>query len=207
VASAKRLGFWRLLYSADVLRFFEQTDPTYDDASCPFPPKLKMPESPGKLFTCAIMTLRFTLAMWVGAAVLYVVTSVAEQMSPHFDLQVRDQLALIRFPLYYRFGFGCHIAAAIAGVLAWRTAPANRRATFLLVLVLVMVSGLLITLDHRIVYQPLEALITPAGKPRGDEFERLHHLSKRANMVHVMVMAFAGILAMLPLKPAQSTAE
>lgn len=145
--------------------------------------------------------------MWVGAAVLYVVTSVAEQMSPLFNLQIRDQLALIRFPLYYRFGFGCHIACAIAGVLAWRTAPLNRRSTFLLVLFLIMVSGLLITLDHRMIYQPLEALISPAGQLRGAEFDRLHHLSKRANMVHVMIMAFAGIIAMLPLKPQQSTTE
>lgn len=166
-----------------------------------------MSESPGKLFTFSMMTLRFTLAMWVGAAALYVVTSVAEQMSPEFDLQIRDQLALIRFPLYYRFGFGCHIACAIAGLLAWRSAPASRKSTFLVVLVLVIVSGLMITWDHRIVYQPLEALITPPGQPRGDEFERLHHLSKRANMVHVMVMAFAGILAMLPLKPESRTAE
>lgn len=160
-----------------------------------------MTQSPGKLFTSSVMTLRFVLAMWVGAAVLYVITSVAEQMSPDFSLRIRDQLALIRFPLYYRFGFGCHIACVVAGVFAWRTAPLNRRTTFLLVLILVMISGILMTLDQRLIYQPLEALITPPGQARGDEFERLHTLSKRANMVHVMVIAFAGILAMLPLKP------
>lgn len=166
-----------------------------------------MPEPPGKLFTFSVIILRFTLAVWVGAAVLYVVTSVTEQMSPFFDLQTRDQLAVIRFPLYYRFGFGCHIACALAGVVVWRTAPQNRRATFLFVLVLVMISSLLITLDHRLIYQPLETLIVPAGKTRGVDFERLHTLSKRANMVHVMIMAFAGILAMLPLKPEPPTGE
>lgn len=153
------------------------------------------------------MTLRFVLAMWVGAAVLYVITSVAEQMSPNFDLRIRDQLAAIRFPLYYRFGFGCHMACAIAGMLAWRTAPPNRRSTFLPVLVLVIASGVMITLDHKMVYQPLEAIIQPAGQPRTAEFERLHTLSKRVNMVHVMVMAFAGIIAMLPLKPESSDGE
>lgn len=153
-----------------------------------------------------MMTLRFVLAMWVGAAALYVITSVAEQMSPDFDLRVRDQLALIRFPLYYRFGFGCHLVAVIAGMIAWRTAPENRRSTFLVVLSLVMLSGLLMTLDLRLIYQPLAALITPPGQVRTDEFERLHNLSKRANMVHVMVIAFAGILSMLPLKPREADA-
>jgi len=161
----------------------------------------------GKLFTLSIMTLRFVLAVWVGAAILYVITSVAEQVAPEFDSRTRDQLAVLRFPLYYRFGFGCHIAAGLAGLLAWRTAPASRRSTYLVVLSLVIVSGILITADLRLIYQPLEAAITPAGQAHGEEFEKLHTWSKRANMVHVAVMAFAALLAMLPLCGVSAAAD
>ena len=155
----------------------------------------------------SVMTLRFVLAVWVGAAALFVITSVAEQTSMLFDSPTRDQLATLRFPLYYRFGFACHIACAAVGTLAWRTVPESRRRTFLVVLLLVMISGTLISMDYRFVYQPLHDLITPPGKSRTPEFETLHIWSRRANLVHVLIMAFAGILSMLPLTPDSSTAN
>ena len=160
-----------------------------------------MLQPPGKVFTVSVMTLRFVLAAWVGAAALFVITSVAEQTSSLIDSPTRDHLATLRFPLYYRFGFACHIAGALVGLFAWRTAPDNRRRTLFVVLALIMLSGSLLSLDYRYIYQPLHDLITPAGKSRTPEFATLHIWSRRANLVHVLVLAFAGILSTLPLKP------
>jgi hypothetical protein len=53
------------------------------------------------------MATRLAISFWVGGAILFVITSVAEQRYPPFDSLIRDQLATIRFPLYYIFGWGC----------------------------------------------------------------------------------------------------
>jgi hypothetical protein len=54
-----------------------------------------------------VLATRLAISFWVGGAILFVITSVAEQRNPQFDSLIRDQLATIRFPLYYIFGWGC----------------------------------------------------------------------------------------------------
>ncbi|MEZ6123010.1 MAG: hypothetical protein R3C49_07530 [Planctomycetaceae bacterium] len=159
-------------------------------------------------FTCSLIVLRFVLAAWIGAAVLYVVTSIAEQVFPEFDGRIRDQLATIRFPLYYRFGFACHLAAATAGLIVWRLAPESRRRTFLIVLLLILLSGIGILVDYRWVYTPLQNLIIPPGQPHTAEFEVLHQRSMHINEAHLMCIAFAGILSMLPVgQPTEKSSD
>ena len=85
------------------------------------------------LHAASTASVRFLLAAWVGAAVLFVITSVAEQTSEHFDSLIRDQLATIRFPLYYQFGFACLFGALIACIVSIVTAPTTVRRKWVIV--------------------------------------------------------------------------
>lgn len=146
----------------------------------------------------ATTLLRFVLAAWIGAAVLYVITSVAEQTSEHFDSRTRDQLAALRFPLYYAFGFVMHAVALVCSLIVVASAKAFRF-RFLVVTGFIVASLAGITLDYFYVFQPLLDLITPAGQARTQEFVRLHNLSRSANQAHIMAMMVAGIIATWPL--------
>ncbi|MCR9198646.1 MAG: hypothetical protein NXI04_08390 [Planctomycetaceae bacterium] len=159
-----------------------------------------------RLTRVSITILRFLLAAWIGAAVLYVITSVAEQTSEHFDSRIRDQLAALRFPLYYQFGFVMHAAALVCGLLVTARALAHR-ARFAIVSALIVLSLAGITLDYLFVFQPLLELITPAGQVRTQEFVRLHNLSRYANQAHIMVMMIAGVVAAWPLPARRESDE
>lgn len=158
-----------------------------------------MSDSP-RLFSTTLTIQRFLLAAWVGAAALYVITSVAEQTSEHFDSRHRDILATIRFPLYYKFGFLIHIIAVTMSFLTWRGAPAGSKKRWLAVLLLTISSGILMTLDYQQIYVPLQNLIVNPGQVRTQEFVRLHTWSKYANEVHVSLICVAAILSAVPVK-------
>ncbi|MFM7057638.1 MAG: hypothetical protein ACKO2P_12030 [Planctomycetota bacterium] len=132
---------------------------------------------------------------------LFVITSVAEQVHPRFDSAIRDQLAAIRFPFYYLFCWCClgtHVLTTAA--IAWlgrhesRTRPLATAGLATLALLISIA-------DHQLVYQPLLRLITPPGKARTQEFTSLHHASRVVNQIHVGLAAVSGILVCLPLPP------
>jgi len=159
-----------------------------------------------RLIRAVTTLLRVVLAAWIGAAVLYVMTSVAEQTSEHFDSRMRDQLAAIRFPIYYAFGFVMHVVALIcAGLVTVGTQV--HRLRFGIVAGLIVVSLLGMTLDYLLVFQPLLELITPAGQVRTPEFVRLHNLSRYANQAHLTVMMMAAVVAAWPLLPRSAAAD
>lgn len=149
------------------------------------------------LNSAAVASIRFLLAAWVGAAALFVITSVAEQTSPAFDSVTRDQLATVRFPLYYRFGFAAVIAAMGSCVIAFVTADGKERRKWLVVGIIAGLSGVLMLADFRMIYQPLQDLITPPGKARTPDFTRLHNASRYANQVHVGLIMFAAVISCL----------
>lgn len=151
-----------------------------------------------KSHSVAITLLRFVLSAWIGAAVLYVITSVAEQTSPDFDSVMRDQLATIRFPLYYQFGVGTYVAAGILSIVVQRLAPTEMRRKATLVVILIVVSAVIFAWDYFCVYRPLQQLITPPGNVRTTEFMRLHTMSRNINMVHLLIMMAAAIIACTP---------
>lgn len=152
----------------------------------------RQPLPRGRLTLAACLAgLRILAAGWIGAAVLFVITSVTEQTSPHFDSVTRDHLAAVRFPAYYALGFVIH---AMCFCLAGLACLAGGRRALRVVLGLVVVSGVLILLDFFFVYQPLLDAITPAGKARPAEFHDLHTLSRHANEAHLSVMFAVAII-------------
>ena len=161
----------------------------------------------GQVSGALLALLRIMLAAWIGAAVLFVITSVAEQTSPEFDSLVRDQLATIRFPKYYVFGYAVHGMAAVICVALLLTGPGNFRHRVTLVFSLLLLSCLLMCADYFWVYRPLQELIVPPGQTRTQEFVRLHNLSRHANEVHLTVALLAAFVAAWPLVSQQRPAD
>ncbi|MFN9717464.1 MAG: hypothetical protein ACK58L_02155 [Planctomycetota bacterium] len=147
----------------------------------------------------AILWTRLALSFWVGGAILFVITSVAEQINPAFDSPIRDQLATIRFPHYYRFGGIC-LGVALAGSLfAVLRISTTLRRRMVLVFLLTLVSTGIMVFDYWNVYVPLQQLITPPGKERTQEFLALHHQSRIVNQIHLGVALVAGLIASWPI--------
>jgi hypothetical protein len=130
-----------------------------------------------------------------------VITSVAEQVHPRFDSTIRDQLAAIRFPLYYLFCWCClglHVLTSV--INAWLCRQ-QRQIRPIAAAGIAALALLISIADHQLVYQPLLKLITPPGKARTLEFHRLHQASRIVNQIHVGLAAVSGILVCFPLAP------
>jgi hypothetical protein len=156
------------------------------------------PDNTSMTAAIASTVTRLLLPAWIGGALLYVVTSVAEQRFPQFDSRVRDQLATIRFPWYYLFCWltlgTATCAACIAALLHHH--PLRKRAT--LVAALTVTSLGIATADYVFIYKPLLQLITPPGQLRTPEFTRLHNRSRIVNEIHLTLALAAAVTAGLP---------
>lgn len=141
-----------------------------------------------------ITLLRVSLSLWVGGAILYVVTSVAEQRHSAFDSSIRDQLAAVRFPLYYIYCW-MTLGVACAAAVSLTLAPGPRSKSLLLVTTVCCLSMAFAIYDYFRVYLPLLQLITPPGKARTQDFEGLHDLSRQINELHLSLAAIAAVVA------------
>jgi hypothetical protein len=158
-----------------------------------------MCSGPGLICRTAVLLVRLALAFWVGGAALFVITSVAEQRHPRFDSVVRDELATIRFPLYYQFGWACLAVAGVASLVAMAHPSLRRR--MLLVLAGIILSASIALGDYVLVYGPLQKLIDPPGQVRNQEFITLHNRSRMINEVHLSIALLAVVFASWPAKP------
>jgi len=132
---------------------------------------------------------RIGSAMWVGAALLFVLTSITEQLDPAFDAATRDRLALIRFPWYYGTGaillFVSFGSAAIA---------CGKRTPTKIAAVLLFLAGSVMAADYTFVYRPLRERLSPVGVERTAEFRQLHEWSERINTVGFLLTATSAVL-------------
>jgi hypothetical protein len=140
----------------------------------------------------ALFLARTAVTAWVGAAVLFVVVGVAEVVYPGFGSEIRDQLVVIRFPWYYRFGIAL-MGTGFVGTLgaASEFPPLRRR----------IVAGLLATAlvvfvaEHFLIYVRLAEMVTPPGQPRTVEFMLYHKLSMWINFADLaLCLAATGLL-------------
>ncbi|MEZ6045127.1 MAG: hypothetical protein R3C11_06010 [Planctomycetaceae bacterium] len=137
------------------------------------------------------MLSRFFLSAWVGAAAIFVVTSIVEQTSEEFDSLVRDQLALMRFPYYYLFGF-----ILLGGSLG--TLLLTDRSKFWIrwwiSVGLLVVTLVIVLIDYFAIYMPLQNMISPPGTARTPEFESYHNYSKYINELHVTLALITALI-------------
>ncbi len=146
---------------------------------------------------------RFALSAWIGAAALFVVTSIAEQRSTAFGSDVKNVLATLRFPAYYLFGFvlvGLGLVGGAMGVDRLR----QRRRWFAIVSCL-MLALLLMLVDYFAVYSPLYAIVTDPSGVRDARFMQLHRWSEQINTIDVALCLIAAIAACWPEKQALTT--
>jgi hypothetical protein len=132
---------------------------------------------------------RICSAMWIGAALLFVLTSVTEQLEPGFDAATRDRLALIRFPWYYGTGAVLLCSALVTALIAGRKRTLTKIATLLLFL-----AGCVMMADYAFVYRPLRARLSPPGAERTADFRTLHDWSERLNSAGLLLSATAVVL-------------
>lgn len=153
-------------------------------------------------FLSAISSLlvRLALGCWVGGAVLFVITSVAEQTSPMFDSRTRDQLATIRFPYYYLYCWICLGTALAAAVLGAICSSKCLRRRMMVAAGLTLISLGIAICDYHWVYKPLQALIIPPGEVRSQAFLTLHNRSRHINELHLTIALIAAIIICLPEK-------
>lgn len=133
--------------------------------------------------------------MWVGAAILFVITSVAEQTAPEFDSMIRDRLATIRFPYYYVYGFASLGIACLSAIGSLLLTKGCQRRRVIAALVFTAISAGVMSYDYQNVYLPLQKAITPPGQARSQEFMDLHQQSTRINITHLTLALLAAIIA------------
>jgi len=153
-----------------------------------------------RLAQSLVTLFRLSLAGWIGGAALFVITSVAEQRSSSFDSRMRDQLATIRFPLYYTFGAALLGLACLTGCGAVALSHGCLRKRMLAALIFTVLAAAGATLDYTLVYRPLQQLIDPPGQARSQEFVVLHERSRHANEAHLVLALIAATCANLPGK-------
>jgi hypothetical protein len=153
--------------------------------------------------------LRFSLCAWVGAATLFVVTGVREVTMTDFDAATKNVLAATRFPAYYAFGF---TLVAVAGTSALCLILINQEVCRrkIVLLTLAVFALVVMLLDHRFIYQPLEIMmLEPEGRLDPDFFT-YHKWSKYINCVSVGACLVASFVAACPIKvstTSQSTSD
>lgn len=157
------------------------------------------------LASLCVMATRLAICFWVGGAILFVITSVAEQRHPQFDSLIKDQLATIRFPLYYVFGWGCLGTVLICSAIGSMLTCGCLRKRLITAFVLTLISTAVAVADFKMVYQPLQELITPPGQARTQAFLSLHNQSRIINEVHLTIALIAAVIICLPESVASGT--
>ena len=145
--------------------------------------------------------LRFSLCAWVGAATLFVVTGVREVTMTDFDAATKNVLAATRFPAYYAFGF---TLIAVYGISALGLILLNQevRRRKIILLTLSVFALVVMYVDHRFIYLPLEKMmLEPEGRLDPDFFT-YHQWSKYINCVSVGACLVASFISVCPVQAA-----
>ena len=139
-----------------------------------------------------LVLCRFSLCAWIGAATLFVAAGVAEVRSPEFDSETKNALVGVRFPHYYRFGFSLVVTGLVTAVLA-RHNPAwtTRRAGIVAGLASLALAVMLI--DYLTIYSPLLRMTQQVD--HDPDFQSYHDASKSINLVSLVIVLAAALLA------------
>jgi hypothetical protein len=143
-----------------------------------------------------LMLSRFSLSAWIGAAALFVVTSIGEQTSTQFDSAVKNTLAAIRFPWYYLFGFVL-VSLGLLGAMAGLDRAAHWR-RWCLVAATLSVSLVLMLIDYFAIYTPLRDIVTNLSGVRDARFLELHRWSEQINSLDVVLCFIAAVAVCWP---------
>lgn len=150
--------------------------------------------------------VRFSLCAWIGAASLFVVTGVREVTSDLFEPQTKNQLAALRFPAFYLFGFCLvGIGTLASGILGLTSKGCRRR----IATVLILSGAVFVTMvvDYIWIYTPLAELMSLPDARSRPEFVSGHNLSKHINIASLCVCFVAAVLAAGESRPSVESAD
>ena len=153
---------------------------------------------------CCLTIARFALSAWIGAATLFVVTSIAEQRSPTLGSAEKNVLAALRFPAYYSFGFVLVGLGLVGG--AFGMDCRGRRKGWLTVVGCLTLALILMVVDYVAIYSPLYAIVTDPSGVRDARFVELHRWSEQINTVDVTLCLIAALTACRPTKNSEPLA-
>ena len=145
---------------------------------------------------------RFVLSAWIGAAALFVVTSIAEQRSTAFGSDVKNVLAALRFPAYYSFGFVLVGLGLVGGAMG--VDCTNRRRGWLTIVGCLTLALILMIVDYMAIYSPLYAIVTDPSGVRDTRFMELHHWSEQINTIDVTLCLIAALTVCWPTTNSES---
>jgi hypothetical protein len=156
--------------------------------------------------SAALFFARTSIAVWVGAAVLFVVVGISEVVHSSFESDIRDQLVVIRFPWFYRFGITL-IALSLLATLAAEPGGDFSRRMKIVTSWLLAAALMLMIAEYFSVYLKLAELVTPPGKPRTPDFIAYHRASMWLNLANLGICTVAMALLNWPARlPANSPA-
>lgn len=124
------------------------------------------------------------LAAWVGAAILFVATAIQEVTSPELTSDDKRHLALLRFPLYYAFGFVLVSLSLLAALLS-RGAALMGSGRYVTYVVLTALALTVYAVDYTAIYSPLVAMSTAQDEAYPADFAAYHRASKYINALHL----------------------
>lgn len=144
---------------------------------------------------------RFALSAWIGAAALFVCTSISEQIAPTFDseIEIKNTLAAIRFPWYYGFGFGLVGAGFVCSLIGIRRT--EQRGRWVVVAGSLVLTLILMAVDYVAIYSPLREIVTRPSGVRDARFVELHRWSERINTIDITLCLIAAFAVCWPMKP------
>ena len=143
---------------------------------------------------------RFLISAWIGGAVLFVITGVQEITNKDLSSDIRDVLALIRFPTYYLFGFVLVSACFMMTIRVSKHYEVSR-IRLKCFQILLFVSLLVMAGDYFLVYSPLRQMIIESkGGARPENFQIYHKISMYVNAAHLSLSTVAAILICWPRK-------
>ena len=145
-----------------------------------------------------LMIARFALSAWIGAAALFVCTSISEQIAPTFDSDMKNTLAAIRFPWYYGFGFGLVGIGFVGSMIGVRRAEQRHR--WAVVVTSLVLALTLMAFDYISVYTPLYEIVTSPTAVRDARFVELHRWSERINSIDILLCMIAALAVCWPTK-------
>lgn len=154
--------------------------------------------------------LRVVLPAWVGAAVLFAINGSAEQrhtfeVGEALNGVVRDELAIIRFPAYYSFGFVC-VGTSLALTVILQFSPPLPRGRIAWAGGLLLAAIALMLWDHYFVYTPMFGMLDPLGVEKSSEWKRLHATSMITNLIHVSLCLTASLVLSWPIQAGRNAA-
>ena len=142
---------------------------------------------------------RLASAMWLGAAFLFVATSVAEQTHPALPVPAKNLVAVIRFPWFYTIG-AVFLSIALLSSLAIRRPPRGVAVAS----VLLMAALVIMFLDYAFIFRPMREEIRANFLERTDRFQTLHSWSEGVNSFEYLLVLIATVLLLAARSSAPS---